>query len=95
MATPVVSLNPAGPLTLNPGQSVEVAVFATDGDNRIVSVDYPVRDMAGNVGTFRQTINLSDPLVADSPVDVNAAGFTFAAVAAQAGELARWRVTAP
>jgi hypothetical protein len=95
MASPVVTLSPAGPLNMVSGQSVEIGVFASDADNRVVFIDYPVRDLAGNVSPFRQTVNLSDPLTADAPVDVSGAGFVFAAVAAQPGELARWRVTAP
>jgi hypothetical protein len=54
-----------------------------------------VRDLAGNVSVFRQFINLSDPLSADAPIDVNNVGFVIVAIAPQAGELARFRVTAP
>ena len=95
MANPSVSISPAGPVTLSAGQSIEVEVFATDSDNQVAFVDFPVRDLSGNVAVFRQTINLSDPLAAEAPIDVNGAGFTFAAVAPQNGGLARWRVTAP
>jgi hypothetical protein len=95
MANPVVSVSPSGPINLASGQSIEVAVFATDADNQSAPIDYPVRDLAGNVSVFRQFINLSDPLSADAPIDVNNVGFVIVAIAPQAGELARFRVTAP
>jgi hypothetical protein len=95
MANPVVSVSPSGPINLASGQSVEVGVSASDADNQVAPIDYSVRDLAGNVATFRQIFNLSDPLSADVPVDVNSVGFVIVAIPPQPGELARFRVTAP
>jgi hypothetical protein len=95
MSAPVVVLSTGGPVSVNPGQSFEVGVSATDADNRVVVIDFPVQDMAGNTGVARQTINISDPVQIGAPVDVDGVGFTIQAIAAQPGELARFRVTAP
>lgn len=95
MSAPSVTLSVTGPVTLTPGQSVEIGVSAVDGDNRVVAIDFPVHDLAGNPAVARQLVNISDPIVADAPVDVDGAGFTITAITPLAGELARFLVTAP
>lgn len=63
MASPIIdSVNPPGPLTLAPGQSVTFNVAAHDPDVKTGSATFVVTDAAGNATPVTVAVSVNDPL---------------------------------
>lgn len=94
MAAPVASASP-NQLALNPGQSLDVTVTASDPDSKSGTVDLPTSDSQGNVTVVHVTVVIDDPLTfGGAVVPPELEGLTVQRISATA-TTAVYRFTAP